>query len=531
MNKNIFWIVCAIVIITSMHSVLATKDIALSLDSKEYTFDVGQNAVITLHSNNTYGKDVTGQLSYTITQQIQQGGFSYSSKNTKATSMTIPDGENGMELSFGTSQQPLTLQVSLRFSYTEKDAREVNLDDIQIHFIKNKNTTQQNNQQKSSSQQSQNKKVSSSSQKAASQKSPASQDQQSMQQMINQMFNNQQQPQNQQNTQQKLQNNQAPQDSSALKKEMEQQLQEQNAMKKAFQKNLAQNSDFQKEHQQMLNKGYNISGGSLNPTTNVTGDFDLKYNSSSGKAELKGHMENRTLTSLQKKTPELEQEMLQKLEQTAKFKKYNADLKKQGYTKQGYSYDLQTDKATLDVTYTNGNATADITADAINDSIENVELVADTLEQKKQSHVFWIVLLIVLAIIGWIAYTRWHKSLKKKTTHEIHIVKKEPFDYMKESRALLATAKKHFEQKEYKDAYSSAAQALRIYLSYYHGLDKEVTSDDIIQYLRTNKKKYEAIKNCFDTCALVEFAKYEANEKDFRSITTAVEHVIFKKEK
>ena len=91
---------------------------------------------------------------------------------------------------------------------------------------------------------------------------------------------------------------------------------------------------------------------------------------------------------------------------------------------------------------------------------------------------------------------------------------------------MLEKSKEQFDLKEYKDAYGTAGQALRIFLSYENKLNKEITNDEIINYLRNHKKSYKEIKECFDLCSLVEFAKYEANNKDFEKIVKMVKKVI-----
>ncbi|NOZ44845.1 MAG: hypothetical protein GXP45_07020, partial [bacterium] len=93
-----------------------------------------------------------------------------------------------------------------------------------------------------------------------------------------------------------------------------------------------------------------------------------------------------------------------------------------------------------------------------------------------------------------------------------------PFDYRAKAILMLEHAKRLFEKKEYKDAYADAGQALRLFLSYDNNLNKEVTNDEIVSYLRKHKKPYKEAKECFDLCSLVEFAKYEANKRDFDKI-------------
>lgn len=492
----------------------SAKDIILSLDQSEYYFKVGEDAIINLQSENTYNEQINGMLSYTITQSINQGNFQYSSSNTKSTSFSVDKGETQIPISFGTSDTPMTLDIGLQFSYTKDGSRVVNLDNIKIHIVSDE--SQKNNQQN---------KVSSSSQEASQsstqQNDPFAQQEQRMQQIMDQMFGNQQQ----QSAQQRLQNNQLSQDSSALKQQMQQQIQEQQQMKEEFQKELAQNQEFQKEHQELLNQGYNLTNANFNPSSNNTGDFKLEYQKPNGEqATLQGQMNNGEMQNIQKDTAESRQQMLDKLKENKQFQEYQQQLQEQGYSQQDMQFTQEQNKTNVQLNYINkNNDTASIKADIINNTVENVELKNGEKEKKTY---WWIVPLMVL--IGLISYFAYKKLYKKPEPEKTFIEKKieKPYDYKKESLKLLEKSKKQFESKEYKDAYGTAGQALRLFLSYENKLNKEITNDEIIDFLRTHKKSYKDAKECFDLCSLVEFAKYEANKKDFEKILKVVTKII-----
>jgi hypothetical protein len=169
------------------------------------------------------------------------------------------------------------------------------------------------------------------------------------------------------------------------------------------------------------------------------------------------------------------------------------------------------------------NETASITAEIINNTVKNVDLKNGEKEKKN----YWriIPILILTALLGYYAYKKFHRKQEaEKPIIEKKIEK--PYDHKKESLKLLEKSKKQFASKEYKDAYGTAGQALRLFLSYENKLNKEITNDEIIDYLKQHKKSYKEIKECFDMCSLVEFAKYEANKKDFDKIIKIVRKII-----
>ncbi len=495
-------------------SLFSSEDITFSVSQKDYYFKTGENAIIPLNIENTYKKQINGMLTYTYAQVINQGGIHLSSSNSQSTSLSVKDGETTQGLNFGTSNSPSELDISLKFVYTEKESRVVNLNEIKIHFVSDENQKQnQQNKQSSSSEE-----YTQSQQSQNSGQDPFSQ----MQQKINQMINNNQQSQN---SQQALQNNQMAQDSSALKKQMENQIKEQQTMKQEFQKQLSQNQDFQKEHQELLNQGYNLTDANLNPSSNDTGDFELKYQKPNGEqASLKGHMDSGEMQGLQKDTPESRQEMLSKLQRNKQFQEYQKQLQKQGYSAQNIEVFQEQEKTNVKVNYKNkNNETATITADIVNKTVQNIELQKS--EKEKQKYWWIILILLLLAVLGYFAYKRFNK----KSFSNVNVTKKiieKPFDYKKESVKLLEKSKKLFDKKEYKDAYGTAGQALRLFLSYENKLNKEITNDEIIDSLRNHKQGYKEVKECFDICSLVEFAKYKANKKDFDKIIKHAKKVI-----
>ncbi len=512
MNKRI--LLFSILLILLIPLVFA-DDLTLSTNQTEYYFKTGENAIVILHSDNTYDHQIDGLLSYTITQEIHQGNLQYSSSNTQSTSFSFAKGELDNSLSFGTSDTPLTLNVDLKFSYTEDGAREVPINNIKIYFVNE--DSQKNNQQN---------KASSSSQEVQTQQQQNTPLSQQMQQMMNQMKGQQQQQKESQNPQQKLQNNQMSQDSSALKQQMEKQIEEQQKMKQEFQKQLAQNNDFQKEHQDLLNKGYNLTSANVNPSTNKTGSFDLNYEKSNGeKASLKGNMQDGKMQNIKKNTPESRQQALDKLQEDKEFQKYQNQLQKQGFQQNNTQFSQEINKTNIQMNYINkNNETASISADIINNTVKNIKVINNT--RKKRNNYFWIILIILVAgITGFLIYKK-RFNKKKIEIHEKQKIEEKLFDYKKESLLVLNKAKKLFEKEKYKDAYMFASQALRLFLSYENNLKKEVTNDEIINYLKKHKQSYKNVKDCFDLCSLVEFAKYKANKKDFSKIIDFAEKVI-----
>jgi hypothetical protein len=486
------------------------EDIEMFVDQSAYYFKVGDDAVIPLEIHNNFGHQISGMLQYTITQQIKQGNTQFSSTNTQATIFSINEGKQTVSLDFGTSNSPTTLIVNLNFNYNIGNEMNVSLDPIEIHFVTDesqKNNTQ--NRMQSSSQQS--------SPSQNNQPNP----QQSLQQKLNNLLN---QSPLIQNPQQRLQNNQLSQDSNALKQEIQQQLQDENKLKQEFAKQLASNEDFQKLHQQILQQGYNVTSNNLYPNSTSTGNFEINYQNEQGKwAKIQGSMINGTLTDIQKQTQEEKDNLLSKLRQDPTFQGYESQLTNEGFTEQNIEYASEKNMTSILLKYQNNKIkTASIKADFKNNELIKVQLEKPGTDY---SNLFPLVAILPLSIMAYILYKKL-KTKKKILTNPIISKKTESFDYVKISKNLIQEAKNDFKEKNYKNAYGKAAQAIRIFLSYDLNLNKEITNEEILLFLNNAKYPKTDIENCFKFSSLVEFAKQETNENEFNKIINTAEILI-----
>jgi len=480
-------IIIITILFLSIMSLVNADDISMSVDQTTYYFLTGQQAIIPITVNNSYNKNIDGQLKYTITQHINQGGFVYTSSNSQSTSFNFEDGNKTVNLNFGISNNPVTLTVDLTFSFDEKGKREVALNDITIIFVSNQ--SQMNNEK--------NRMESSSEEIKDAQPN-------------NQNQNKPQTPE------QKLQNNQMSQDSQALKEQMEKQIQEQESKEKEFEENLFNNSEFQKNNQDIIKQGYNVKEMNINPKTNDTGDFEIKYQNEKGEeATMSGTMKNGEIENLQKQTAEDRKQMMESLNQSEKYQDFLNKLEDEGFNQTSIKFNQNGNITNLDINYEKEkNETATIKAEFENNELKEVSL--ENENQRNQLIWFLIIITMMFSVILYILLKKYFRKTQEFKTDSLPY--KKPFNYKIEADKLLKEAEKLFKKKKYKDAYGKSGQALRLYLSYENGLKKEMTNDDIIKYLKQKNKSYKDIKKCFDLCSLVEFAKYKESKKDFDEI-------------
>ena len=499
-NKLIFILAISLMFIGT--NIVFAGDIAFSLNQSEYYFLIGQDAIITMGINNTYEKQIEGQLIYTITQEINQGGFYSSNIQSQSKSFMVEKGETEVNFDFGTSDKPTTFKVKLEFDYNEKVPIKIKLNEFSIYFVENQNQKKnQKNPMQSSSEESK---------------------QQSQQQSQQEPQQSKQYP-----ASSKIQNNQMNQDTKALKQQMDKQAQEQKQMEEEFKKNLEKNKELQKKHRELTDKGYSLEESSLNPSANNSGKFEFNYRKPGGeKASLKGELKNGSMENLRSLTEEDKQEMLQKLRKNKQFQELNKKQLKGFNQTQPLFNQITQNHTKITVPYNNSKGKSmNITAEYIDGKIEKVSL-SEKKEEKKSNNL-WIILLVLLGcILGWVIYNKYFRPVKLQT--EIpEINPNKPIDYKKEAKKMIVEAEELFDNKKEKDAYEKVSRGIRFYFSYKLGIKKEITNTDLLKLMRQkNIAKYLDVQKCLNMCSLVEFAKYKPNRKDFDKIIGIAKKVV-----
>ena len=542
-------ILTIILIALAVLPVYAKEDIKISLEQTEFYFQIGEKAIVPITTENTYSSEVAGTLSYHVTQNINNAGMRVSTSNTNASSMEIPKGTEKIGLNFGTADKPTTFTVGMSFQYNDgNENRIVELDDVKIYFVRDKsNFKNQKNSVSSSSKKMQGGSGGQSNDPFANDpffnnsRSMMKRQMDEMNRMdeeFNRMFNNMQsrsrsrmgQSQNRGNIKKRLQNGQIKQDSDALKKQMQKQLNEQKKLKEEFQKNIAKDPQFQKKHDELEKKGFKLDKENVTPKSKDTGSFDMKYKNDKGESmNVKGKMNKGKMENMQSMGSQEKKKMMENLQKNKEFGKLKKELEKSGFKQQETKFDKKGDKTTARTEFKNEEgkkATVKSEHDKKGE-VKKVAIEGEKPEELKKKPPYWI--LGVIAVAGILAYFLLRKYLKKKDEKEEKVmVEEKPIDYTDESLKLLHQAKIFYEDKKFKDAYSSVGRAMRLYLSRKNGMTDEMTNDEIVKYMKKAHRTNGKVKECFDLCSLVEFAKYQANDEDFEKIISIAGETIKK---
>lgn len=346
----------------------------------------------------------------------------------------------------------------------------------------------------------------------------------SLSQQLEKYFNQQRK-----NFAKRIQNNQLNQNTAALKQQIEKQIQQKKQQEEKFKENLSKNEEFQKKHKELTSKGYEIKNSSFkNLSSENTGSFEINYQNKKGeKAMIKGEMKNGVINNLVSKTHEDEQNIIKLLEANEDFKKYNAKLKRKGFSRENIIFEhLQNNFTKITVPYKKDEKENNIFAEYVNGTIKNVQI-----EKEEKNSKLWVflALILLLTIAFIIIYKTYFKKEKNNTFQPVREEKKEkPVDFLKETMKMIRTAKRLFEEKKEKDAYEKLSQAIRFYFSHKKMIKKELTSYELLKILK-GEKNFSLIKNCLEECNMVEFAKHKPSKKEFNKILESINKIIHNK--
>ncbi len=525
------------------HGVYA-QDVYLSTNQTQYYFKTGENAIVPIQINNTYGKPISGSLQYTITQQINQGNVQLSNTNTEEKSLSIDNKNSKVSLNLGKSDSPSDYSVNINYNYNVNGDRIVSLGPISVHFVSNgSNKNIQGNARMQSSSQPNNQAQTGPQDLFSPQQQQMqhqlnemlgndqdlfSQQQQQMQHQLNEMLGN---PQNQsQNRQQQLQNNQLSQDSNALKHQLEKQVQKQEQVKNEFKRKLFSNNDFLNKHQKLLQNGYKIGNSDLIPVTNDTGSFNIKYNNTNGKwATLQGNMKNGTLSQINQQTQTQQDKILEQLKQNTQYQQFNSKLLQEGFSPNNTTFVPKTNQTDIILNYANDkNENASILAEFLNDNLKQV-----TLKGGNSSQFYLIPLLVLVAIM--LSAVSIYLVIKKIYNKNKSFVdssltpKPKSSDYIIGSKKLMDEAVQHYDKGQYKEAFEIARKSLRFFLNGDADIKKETTNQELLQLIQNNiKYPLDDIRDCFKITDLVQFARSEPTESDFKKIISLLEKLVNK---
>ena len=340
----------------------------------------------------------------------------------------------------------------------------------------------------------------------------------------------QQQPPSPQDTQDRI--DQMQQGMQSDMQELAQQMAQEQARRQVMQQALESSEEFRQAERELSRQGYRRSESKIDPSNGegLDGKFQYDYQKEEEQARIEGSMEDGDVKQMQAVDQGDLDRMRRAVEADPQVQDRDQKAMEQGFEPEGTDVPFPTNGTSrFNRTLRNPqtNETKSITGSVdLNETVEDVRMDPDDDEEAERSRRILLgsILILILLMIGW----WWLRQRRADLNVERYAVdfSEPPVDWRARAREMLEEARGLFDDGREKEAYMLVSEAARYYLSHDLSIDRECTRDDIIRELKDLGRDHGEVAECLDLCALVSFAKYRPNIKDFDRIMQQVEHIV-----
>lgn len=487
--------------------------ITITSPQQEYYFVIGEHADITLDVTSSFSKDIEGTLQFSTTEQLQNAGTVMFSTKNRVYSHTVPPGKSFLNISGGTSDAEKSMKVQVRYDYTDTGPIQVSLPEIVIHFVKD--ASQAVNTQSP---------VTSTSGAGSAGGTPAS----SSVQIVQQAVSVQQQAGRDGSAQQQLTNGQMPQDSAALRQQMERKARQQEQDREDFKKHLNADPLISRVNESLNAEGFTYRDARYSPTGGDAGSFTLTYKNSDGHlANVQGTMENGTVPSVVTQAG-IRINGTPVLAANASYQAFAAQLAADNFIANSTTLRQTLSDTVANISYQDPSGRqAFINATVAEDTVTQVSM--DIQLQEKASPLPFIIaaILIIAVLAGIVLYRRWR--LRHPVLSPAFVQTQTPgppIDHYREAERLLTEAERAFGQQRYTEAYALLSRAIRLFVSYEYGDRTEISGAEVISLLTQALRDSTGIAEVLEQCKDIEFARGTSSPEEFtRMIAQAREFI------
>ena len=339
------------------------------------------------------------------------------------------------------------------------------------------------------------------------------------------------------------------QDSAALRRQIQSQLQEEAARQNRFAETLSADPVFAEQHRRMLDDGYEVSGGSLDPLpgSEEDGAFEIQYQSPErGSASIRGEVEGGRVAEMDVRSEYEERRMLEALRADARFAEMSAELEAAGYTQSGsqFSSDGSAAEAVLEYSAPGEGAGgggeggegegAGAKQARVRAEFNGTHVTAVSLEYGEEDDAAFDPAHAVLAaaVAGGLAAAA-YMALRGQGAEPAAPPAALPpgagrrSDPRAEAGRLMGEARRLHAAGDEKGAFASAGRAVRLLVSARLGMDREVTNAEIAGALAARRAEAGAASidgdnagACLGVASLVEFARMSPGGGDFERLSS-----------
>lgn len=492
--------------------------VTFTANQSDYFFATGQDAALSLPVTSTYSGEIKGTVRITTIGQLQNAGTVLTITKNSVYPVTLPQGNSYFNFSAGTSAKTASVKVRVAYQYTQGAPVLVTLPDLNVHFVQNLslyaglsgnpvasssgaglpgglgNTSVQLSPRFVSPQNQSGRDV-------ATSYSPSS----SLLSQNGQMF----------------------QDTSALKAQIAQAAAQQAINEDRFNANLAADPLFQKVNATLATDGFFRKSATTNPTDSGNGTFAMTYQNMTGSpVSLSGSLVSGVVPLITEQSFSF-LNVTPALSANATYQAFSRELTGAGFQRNQTLMNVTLSGETVNVIYLSGQDGPGF----VKSVVEQGNVTQISLERPGTGMTAGMaevaVTVFVLLFAGIWLVARYGKKRNNPRAFPVTAtttpVKESP-DYRAETLHLLDDADAAFARQEYKNAYSLAGRAARLWFSGVRGRRGELTNSDIRKIFAAAGPEAEraGFPALLDRCSDVAFARGSPDAGEFYEMTNKI---------
>jgi hypothetical protein len=473
--------------------------VTLSTPQSEYYVLAGQEAVIPLTIVSTYDHDVTGTLGQVMVP-VPAGPDPSGSRGTSVQSRAFSAFTDTRTVSIpvGKSDVPADYLLTLTFRYPDNGGRSSTLSGIPIHFV----TTLEETPVKQ-------KTLTGTDipDPGAGTSSGGSSPQENTQEK--------------ENTQTAtpataLQNNQMPQDMSALRNQMAEEQNKSVDAKKELQTYITADPIMISLDRELTGAGFALNKTGIAPDSNRSGNFLLTYSSGPRDVAIRGAIRETRITFAEESS-NAPVPLPGVLLNNATYHGYTDNIAGKGFLRNQTRVNITTDTKTVDLAYTNPNdRILHLHAAIQNGTITTITVDnPDDLLASAMPILGFTVIILISSGIWYLARIRPVDLPIPGVADSEPAARETPREI---AWSLLDEAERDAARDSYPEAYRKTGRAIRIILSHEPGHGGEFTSGDVERLISSCAGNPEKIRGILDRCMTVGFAKDTPDSGEFREM-------------
>jgi len=474
-------------------STASAAEVTLTTAHTEYYFPVGEDGVVPVTIVSTYDHDVTGTLKQAVAP-LSNGTTSPGSGILTTRALSAFTEKRTIGIPVGKSNDPADYLVTFTFGYEQSGDRNAMLGGIVVHFVTSTENSPVNHETLvSTDAQNPVAAISSGNSVPSAGNPPAT------------------------GPAAALQNNQMPQDASALRQQLVQESNQTGTDKDELLGYLATDPLLASIGRSLAGAGFTPGNTDVIPISNRSGSFTRIY-SSGTKTVLVNGVLRETRVAFAEELSGVPIPLPDPLRENVSYREYTDRVAGAGFLRNQTRINVTPDRQTVDLQYSNSlNRLLHVNAEIANGSV--ISISGDNPDDPTGLLVPLVGLVAVVVLSGGIWYLARRRPEEMVIPPE-NIPMSEPAQTLREiASTLLDEAEQDAARGSWPEAYRKTGRALRIFLSHEMSRGDELTGEETELLLGTRTGDAEKIRFILDRCRTGGFARRTPDMGELHEMT------------